>query len=79
VTTCIGCGCTDDQACEGGCSWALESQVAPIGVCTNCTEMYGEIELSTAEAEYFADSEPDDSGLILPGDPEYDYTLRGGR
>lgn len=27
---CIGCGCTEKRACEGGCSWARE------GLCTRC-------------------------------------------
>lgn len=29
---CIFCGCTDDNACEGGCSWVLP------GLCSKCAE-----------------------------------------
>ena len=30
---CDGCGCTDDDACPGGCSW-----IAP-NVCSNCAHL----------------------------------------
>lgn len=29
---CIGCGCTDDQACHGGCSWTQP------GICSRCAD-----------------------------------------
>lgn|GEM_PF-3513529 len=32
VRACAGCGCTDDRACPGGCSWARET------VCSTCAE-----------------------------------------
>lgn len=28
---CRGCGCTDDKACEGGCSWAEEDLCSACG------------------------------------------------
>lgn len=31
---CIGCGCTDDDACEGGCAWLVRS--GGVGVCSSC-------------------------------------------
>jgi len=34
VAVCIGCGCTDLEACEGGCSWV--SLDPP--VCSACVE-----------------------------------------
>src|SRR5690606_4335780 len=38
-TTCIGCGCTETDACEGGCAWLAEGvdeDDRSIGVCTEC-------------------------------------------
>ena len=32
--TCMVCGCTDDRACPGGCSWVDERQT----ICSACTE-----------------------------------------
>lgn len=34
---CIGCGCTDDRACPGGCSWAQP------GICSQCVERADEL------------------------------------
>jgi hypothetical protein len=31
---CAVCGCTEDHACEGGCSWACEDPA----VCTACLD-----------------------------------------
>jgi hypothetical protein len=33
---CIGCGCTDDFACYGSCSWLAVDYAAGVGVCSNC-------------------------------------------
>lgn len=41
MSTCIGCGCTDEHACPGGCSWLRVDSVdahAGLGVCSNCVE-----------------------------------------
>lgn len=38
---CIFCGCTDDRACEGGCSWVLP------GLCSKCAEKLSQIGLTT--------------------------------
>lgn len=35
VSICIGCGCTDDCACFGGCSWLVRE--GRVGVCSSCT------------------------------------------
>lgn len=43
---CRGCGCTDDRACPGGCTWALldyalvcdEVLPAPSGICSTCAD-----------------------------------------
>lgn len=33
---CTKCGCTDSQACEGGCSWVTVDREAGTGVCSSC-------------------------------------------
>jgi hypothetical protein len=35
---CIRCGCTDSQACEGGCSWAVVDRNVRQGICSNCVD-----------------------------------------
>ena len=35
-STCIRCGCTDSNACPGGCSWFIVYRRHRIGVCTRC-------------------------------------------
>lgn len=34
---CIGCGCSDSAACEGGCSWSVRAVdlIGP-GICSSC-------------------------------------------
>jgi len=38
VAICIRCGCTDDDACEGGCGWVVVDRLRAIGVCSSCTD-----------------------------------------
>ena len=33
---CIGCGCSDLNACSGGCSWLRLDRSAKLGVCNEC-------------------------------------------
>jgi hypothetical protein len=35
---CVRCGCTDSQACEGGCSWAVVDRNVHQGICSNCAD-----------------------------------------
>jgi hypothetical protein len=35
--TCVYCGCTDSNACQGGCSWVETHKHTPTGVCSMCT------------------------------------------
>lgn len=39
--SCVWCGCTDSNACAGGCGWAFKHTATLTGVCTQCvgTEM----------------------------------------
>lgn len=46
VSTCIGCGCTDNAACDGGCEWIAVNRETKRGVCSNC-----ETHLASFEAE----------------------------
>lgn len=36
VSRCIGCGCTDDHACYGGCWWHVVCRAIGRGVCSRC-------------------------------------------
>jgi hypothetical protein len=33
-STCIGCGCTDSQACEGDCHWMRHCEEQRVGICS---------------------------------------------
>lgn len=34
--TCIGCGCTQDCACPGGCFWVAVHEDTGDGICSTC-------------------------------------------
>lgn len=36
---CIGCGCTDDRACVGGCWWLRVDRALQVGVCSECADL----------------------------------------
>lgn len=36
IAYCIGCGCHDFHACEGGCWWLRVDYAAGSGVCSEC-------------------------------------------
>lgn len=38
LATCIGCGCDDFHACEGGCYWLRVDRWDGKGVCSECLE-----------------------------------------
>jgi hypothetical protein len=78
VIECIGCGCTDEAACEGGCSWSLINDEAGLGICSSCFDAFDDpvarlAEAAAGEAPRWEDDSEDarESPLILPGDPEY--------
>lgn len=95
MTTCIGCSCTDDRACTGGCSWIAISPNELAGACSVCMETAliplrgAELvqELIETESEWMADQisirrdyeDPDHDRLILPGHPDYAGALRERR
>lgn len=81
--TCIGCGCTYEDACEGGCSWVAVDHDDGIGVCSSCQDEHlarfeaGERELSPeaearmAERDEHWDDDADDSvDAPVPDDDE---------
>lgn len=55
---CKYCGCTDDEACPGGCAWAFD-EGDPGGedgaVCTRCDELA--VEMGYAALEAFVEFE----------------------
>ena len=36
---CIGCGCDDNHACAGSCSWLMVDRATGRGVCSQCPEV----------------------------------------
>lgn len=36
IRTCIVCGCTDEQACFGGCWWVSEASESERDLCSSC-------------------------------------------
>ncbi len=36
VAACIGCGCDDNRACDGGCYWLRVDRAEGKGVCSEC-------------------------------------------
>jgi hypothetical protein len=84
---CIGCGCTDTDACQGergrACHWVHVQ--GTVGICSSCVEAFDDPVARLTEAaagaapRWCADDEEDEDGssLILPGDPEFVETLRG--
>ncbi|MBI2770027.1 MAG: hypothetical protein HYX47_10415 [Burkholderiales bacterium] len=51
-TTCIGCGCTDLRACDGGCSWLAADHDARTGVCSRCPTQLTAWRNQRAEADW---------------------------
>ncbi len=45
---CVGCGCTDARACEGGCSWLMVNRRLRIGVCSECETTENELKFKAA-------------------------------
>ena len=39
VATCFVCGCRDDVACPGGCSWSDDLEADGLDVCSSCVEL----------------------------------------
>lgn len=34
--SCVGCGCTEENACPGGCSWVAVDYESGVGICSRC-------------------------------------------
>jgi hypothetical protein len=47
---CVGCGCTDDAACDGGCSWVKVDDELRAGICSACVETFVSVEGVTPHA-----------------------------
>lgn len=46
---CLGCGCTDERACPGGCAWSEP------GICTRCAPLPASALIRNARAERIVD------------------------
>jgi hypothetical protein len=71
MSTCVICSCTDEEACEGGCSWLIEFDDGT-GICDGSDEC---IEAFDTLGDIVDSPPPPREGLILPGDPEFDIRL----
>lgn len=61
VCVCIGCGCTDEDACTDGhstCCWLRLDRAAGVGVCSCCPEFLDHFDASkgTMRAPFMAGS-----------------------
>ena len=84
---CIGCGCTDAEACVGEdgqpCHWTFTN--GDLGICSHCVEAFDDPLARLAEAvagaapRWSADEDDDEPRLILPSEDAYYDTLRGRR
>jgi ParB/RepB/Spo0J family partition protein len=54
VATCVICGCTDDEACDGGCSWMVVDRESGRGVCNTHSLTLREAEAKLEEEEAIA-------------------------
>lgn len=76
LVTCIGCGCDDFEACEtangGACHWLRIDEDRCLGVCSECPDHVARFD-SGDRSQW---NEPEARGLLLPGDDEYNETLR---
>ncbi len=64
---CIGCGCTDHNACviEGvACDWLEVDQVMGVGVCSCCEDSLPTLVRMQAELQEFASGQPKMGGNV---------------
>lgn len=69
MSACIGCECTDEEACEGGCSWLRLDQENGLGICSQCPEFVD-------GWDGIGDQATPAPSILLPGDTEYSQTLQ---
>ena len=79
IAQCIGCGCTDDNACEtefgDPCSWSRVDYLIGLGVCSECSGHEARWEAGDRSLWLGDPDFEDGEELILPGDEAYDETL----
>ena len=51
---CEYCGCTEDDACPGGCAWSEKYQMEGRAVCTRCENIEPMIEINLATLRIWA-------------------------
>lgn len=75
LATCIGCGCTDERACEGGCFWLRLDRIVGLGVCSECADHEDRWDAGDRSC-WFGEPNDDDSDLLLAAEASYeDYEL----
>ena len=83
IRICIGCGCSENDACRGCCHWSHVAESAPLGICSSCVSEFDDPieELAAADLDWQEDHgvDEDTSELLLPAYPEFQLTLRGAR
>ena len=74
--TCVHCGCTDDRACPGGCSWTVLHKATNTGVCSQCQSDTGRGKLCIGDFLLWnlTDSKTDDVMLFSKLDGGFQTT-----
>jgi hypothetical protein len=36
IARCVGCACSDEKRCPGGCTWSRVDRYSRMGVCSRC-------------------------------------------
>jgi len=79
IAICIGCGCTDDNACEtefgAACHWLRVDYAAGLGVCSVCDAHEARWDAGDRSLWFGDPEEEDTTELLLPEDEAYDETL----
>jgi hypothetical protein len=62
---CIGCGCTDQCACDGGCSWL--ARYGDAGVCSRCKQAIGPWDAGARLVGWYPDIPAGEALLVQVG------------
>jgi hypothetical protein len=88
MSACIECGCDDDHACPGGCSWIRLEADDEIGVCSACPGAAARwdagdrdftdraMDAVVAHSYVGLEDAATERELLLPGDAEFAETFR---
>lgn len=81
VASCIGCGCDDFHACEGGCWWLRVDYEEKRGVCSCCAEFEAQWDAGdhTPHAQPIAELEDPKLSRVPTPDAKPPHLLPGQR